>query len=398
VDWTAPTVASFVTQVSIALQPSAAGGLVGPCFQVSGGTGLRLESNTCVHGGNCSALSWPHNTALYASLLTGAAVVNNSFFCHCQGYSFDSSGFLYVVGNRWESLGNDSEGSGMSTFATGVIELMYFGNNTDIGNPQATKRWESFTFDGPNGVYVGLLANVSEDGLTLALAAPTHGSPYLRANLGVTVVAGDGLGAVGRAATYTTNTIVLQQPLPISPTVTGPLGHGPAAAGAASVASLLAVAPFRGWAAFEGNRFVNGTTFQFYGAGTHIYTSGNRFENFGNVGSWGLFYQGGLQPCLFNQFLGNVLQSGGDLHAFGQPVGPGVLPFNYTSSLGFAQVFRGNRLCGHSGMYMEGALDNVLVEDNLFFNTSAAIRADPTVLNLWLNRNANAGDSALCEV
>ena len=111
VNWMAPTVASFVTQVSITLQPSATGGPVGPCFQVSGGTGLRLESNTCVHGGNCSALSWPHNTAFYASLLTGATVVNNSFLCYCQGYSFDSSSFLYIVGNRWESLGNDSEGS-----------------------------------------------------------------------------------------------------------------------------------------------------------------------------------------------------------------------------------------------------------------------------------------------
>ena len=204
------------------------------------------------------------------------------------------------------------------------------------------------------------------------------------------MVAGDGLGAVGRVATYTTNTIVLRQPLPIRPTLNGPSGPGSAAA------SLLTAGPFRGWAVFEGNSFLDGTTFQFYGAGTHLYTSGNYFENFGNVGSWGLFYQGGLQPCLFNQFLGNILQSGGDLHAFGQPVEPGVLPVDFSSSLAFAQVFRGNRLCGRSGMYMEGDVDNVLVEDNLFFNTTFAIRADPTVLNLWLHRNSNRTDPELC--
>lgn len=49
---------------------------------------------------------------------------------------------MVIMGNRWVSLGTSSQGSSTSPFDTDVWENVYFANNTDIGNPAATKRAE----------------------------------------------------------------------------------------------------------------------------------------------------------------------------------------------------------------------------------------------------------------
>lgn len=389
VEYKAGTVASFVTSLSVTLPDLVATFAMGPTLNMYGpATALRLTDNRMVHGGNCSALHWPQDTALYINTIDGLILRNNTFLCHCQGYSLDSSRNIVVMGNRWVSLGNNSEGSGISSFGTGVSENVYFANNTDIGNPAATKRWESFTYDGPGGVYFGEIASTAGNNLTLAGTA--SGQPrFSQAGLAVMVMAGGGLGGLARTASYRTHSVTLSAPLPVSPTLAGTLVGD-------ELPALVTVSPFRGNAVFEGNTFTSGTTFQLYGAGYHVIVAGNRFENFGNVGSWGLFYQGGFQPCAYNQWLGNVLLDGGNLHALGQ-IPPASAPGNYTGAVTFAQIFRANRLCGKSYMHMNGVVDGVLVEDTLLYNSSNGIVVDASVANSWLSNNANSSLSTLCD-
>lgn len=283
VDWT-QTVDSFVENVGITIEDSLLSGALamGPCFTMQQASSLRLVNNTCTHGGNCSLMSWPHNTAIYTSDAHGLVVSNNTFMCLCQGYSFDSSSQVSITGNRWTSLGKLlSEGSGMSTFRTGVLEHVYFGNNTVIGNPSAVKRFESFTFDGPGGRYFGFFTAVSPDGRVLTISQKITPSKWLPCiNLSLVVLAGTGMGTTARVTSCGQNTIVLRDPLPIA-----------LATAEQKNPSLLTVAPYRGMAVFEGNFFINGTTFQYYGAGIHLVTAANKFQHFGNVGSWGLWYQ-----------------------------------------------------------------------------------------------------------
>jgi len=109
---------------------------------------------------------------------------NNSVLCYCQGHSTDSSQRVVFDGNAVWSLGPSSQGSGFSTFSSPqvrqavrrgiaqchgtapsqVLEHIYVGRSIDVGNPAATKRYESMTFDGPGGSVSSAVASLSSNG------------------------------------------------------------------------------------------------------------------------------------------------------------------------------------------------------------------------------------------
>lgn len=390
VSFTQPTQDAAAVGLQISLDPAADTDsmAMGALFTVTAhANGLLLANSSGVHGGNCSATHWPHNTAIYVSRAAGSRVHNNSFTCGCQGYSFDSPANLSVTSNSWRSVGAIvSEGSGISTFTTGVAENVYFAFNTIIGNPDSAKRYESFTFDGPNGVYFGNVTDVSQDGKVLTTGGATHAGPPFTNGGAVAVMAGPGLGATARlaicpASLTNDHTLCLRDALPLT---------------LAPRASLLTATAFRGQMVFEGNSFVNGTTFQLYGAGLYVTIAGNRFHSFGNVGSWGLFYQGAYQPCAYNSFLGNVLENGGNLHAFGQAPSPDAPP--YSGALAFAQIFRANRLCGlNSKVHHTGYVDGLLMENTLLYD-AGSVTMDSTVSNAWLYNTSNATSPDICQL
>ena len=393
VSFTQPTQDAAAVGLQISLDPASDTDsmAMGALFTVTAtATGLLLANSSGVHGGNCSATHWPHNTAIYVSRAAGSRVHNNTFTCGCQGYSFDSPANLIVTNNFWRSVGAIvSEGSGISTFTTGVAENVYFAFNTIIGNPDSAKRFESFTYDGPNGVYFGNVTDVSQDGRVLTTGNVTHtggNKPHFADGGAVTVMAGPGLGATARLAICpppltNDHTLCLRDALPLT---------------LAPRASLLTATAFRGQMVFEGNSFVNGTTFQLYGAGLNVTIAGNRFHSFGNVGSWGLFYQGAYQPCAFNSFLGNVLENGGNLHALGQAPPPDAPP--YSGALAFAQIFRANRLCGRSSkVHHSGSIDGLLMENTLLYD-AGSVTLDSTVFNAWLYNTSNATSPDICQL
>jgi len=135
---------------------------------VRSSTGWLVEGSLFVHSGNCTAAYWPANTGFYISSSEQGVFVDNTVLCYCQGWSVDSSSRIAFIGDTMTSLSNDSEGNGFSSFdASRQLTNLYMGDTTDIGNPAATKRWESFTTDGPNGAFFGVLNPGDGDGTHL---------------------------------------------------------------------------------------------------------------------------------------------------------------------------------------------------------------------------------------
>ena len=97
----------------------------GNCITVMG-DGASVTDSDLVHGGNCTATTWPHNTAAYAHAVDSLLWARNRAVCLCQGYSFDSPHNLAVLDSVWDSSGsNDAEGSGVNSFQRLVADNVY---------------------------------------------------------------------------------------------------------------------------------------------------------------------------------------------------------------------------------------------------------------------------------
>ena len=131
-------------------------------------------------------------------------------------------------------------------------------NCSYTGNVKAAERWESFTTDGGADAFYNetVAAQVANpDGTaTLTLASPVLVSEFYyewaRGNA-VTVVQGPSVGQVRRLVDVIApdnTTIVISAPFdpPLSPTD-----------------DIVAITSYRGGFTFEGNRYLNGTCFQF---------------------------------------------------------------------------------------------------------------------------------------
>ena len=72
-----------------------------------------------------------------------------------------------------------------------MLEHIYIGRQLDVGNPAATKRWESMTFDGPGGAIFDTFESLSGIG--------TDGNPQILT-----------LRQAGRAGTLFSHSLVLR--------------------------------------------------------------------------------------------------------------------------------------------------------------------------------------------
>jgi len=344
------------------------------------GTGATVQDSQIDHGGNCTATHWPHNTAHYAGGAGALLWARNHALCRCQGYSFDSPRGLAVLDSVWDSsLSQDAEGSGISSFGASVAENVYFRDNVDVGHPTAAKRWESFTTDGPGGAWAGTVHAAAAGSSVVPLASGGVLEGGFKAGEALVVMQGPTAGAVVRLSALA------------FPGGAGSPGVGvakkPLAATVGGVGAFGAVMPWRGQMAFEGNTFVNGTTFQFFGAGADLHVVNNTFRNFGSVSPWGLWYQGGLQPTLRSQWRANRLIDGGTLHTISSPHAS-----NYTGPFVFATIFRNNMLQGRSTIAVGAASDLTVVEGNTYLGTPPerwpAMSAQATRVIVHDNHNA----------
>jgi len=351
---------------------------VGAAFATDGAAGWRATDSTFSQRGNCNK-SWPHNTVYTIWASSDGLFANNKLFCYCQGHSTDSSQRIVFDNNVVVALGPlASQGSGFSTFeAPQVLEHIYEGRRIDIGNLFSDKHYESMTFDGPGGAYVGTFSAASTNGTEgggqiVTLSAPGRSpgdfpggrnvSSYIGAS--VSVIFGPGLGSTARVAGIV--------PDNSSWTSARTWIFDPPLIGALANESYISINPFRGGFIFEGSAYVNDTTFQLWAQATDIMVSGCSFFNIsGDVRNWPLQYQcpwtDGF-PCAWQvnidtHFVNNVIEcSRGGLNAVSSDYGA-VPPVDII--IGISNTRRGNVLRG-GNVGASGRFADLLIEHTVF--------------------------------
>jgi hypothetical protein len=356
---------------------------IGAPFAVDGASSWRATDSSFLQRGNCTK-SWPHNTVYTVWGSRDGLFANNILTCYCQGHSTDSSQRIVFDNNTVIALGSlGSQGSGFSTFESPqVLEHIYEGRRIDIGNPFSVKHYESMTFDGPGGAYLGTFSSTTTNGTdgtrqSVVLSIPGRApgdwpdgrnvSSYIGAS--VSVVYGPGLGSTAR--------VVDIVPDNSSWTTASLWVFDPPLIGAIVNESYLSINPFRGSFIFEGSAYVNDTTFQLWAQATDIIVAGCSFFNIsGDVRNWPLQYQcpwlDGF-PCAWQvnidtHFVNNVIEcSHGGLNAVSSDYGA-VPPVDVT--IGISNTRRGNILRG-GNVGATGRFADLLVEHTLFQTSDA---------------------------
>lgn len=268
--------------------------------------------------GQCGA-KWPANTALSVHNSSDVSILGSRFASSCQGWCVTSTSRVMIADSSFVSTGDVSQGSGIGSDGgpPGVCEHLYFGNNSDVGNADAHMRWESFTYDGSGGAYNGTAtqagtlpdgrATVTLSGRVACKKALADGCVYRGSSLAV--MRGLGTGQWRRIASVMADgvTVVLED---------GAFDPLPAFGDAGS---YLSISPLAGQSTFEGNTWVNGTTFQTYGESIDLIFAGNtmtemfttQWMNTTQVAAglrlFGHRYQGGYEQNWRSLIEGNVL-------------------------------------------------------------------------------------------
>lgn len=267
------------------------------------------------------------------------------------------------------------------------MENVYFGRGVDIGNPSATKRWESMTYDGPGGLYYGWILNstLTPDGKSQVLSTtfPATVDKYLGPiGLQVAVLDGAGIGQVSRVTAVNG----ARNAWTVSPPFAVPL---------ATNNSVITIIPHRGPSVFEGNAYLQDTTFQvwdvvlhrcwtcsfkllclwdmcvcppspqLFGTAYDVVAAGNFMQNTsGGFQAWGLWYQGGYQPNNNILFESNTATCSGGVRSLSISAGPDpVLP--YTGPYNRLLTYRNNVLLAGSNVDIDGITWDVLSENNV---------------------------------
>jgi len=267
----------------------------------------------------------------------------------------------------------------MSTFQDPkVLENIYEGRGIDVGNPEAAKRYESWTLDGPGGAALSYAASssVGENGVeTIVLSdPPAVPDKYFQVaqGLAVVVIDGSGVGQVSRVLTGSADakTWTVSPPFRSPLTLAGGGGGG----GGGGAPSLLSIIPFRGGLTFEGNAVLNGTTWQLFGTALDVVSAGNFMSNFSSGGTmtlWGLYYEdgqdvGGWQPnynVLFDQNVAACSDGLGALSIAG-PAPPA--PVVFAGAYNRLATFRRGAMLGGAGVHLRGVTRDCVVEQVAF--------------------------------
>lgn len=351
-------------------------------FVTSNATGWRFVNNTIYHQGNCSS-SWPYNCAISFHVSQYSVFSGNYVNAVCQGYSGDTIHHFMWDRNTFVSTGNNSQGDGFNTFSNPhIVQYLYFGRSIDIGNPYAGKRWESMTFDGPGSVILSRIGTVINSS-SFTLMDPPYDLGLTYPGLLVSVMQGTGLGQIRQLQSFSINpsdnsssvwTVDTPFDTPLIPED-----------------SVVSIVPFRGDIIFEGNTYINGTTFQFFGTAVRISTAGTYMNNMPNMIAWGREYQGGYQ---INQNLywgNNIMVCGphGRIGSISDDEASPVPPFPFQNKVyNYLQVYRNNSLFAGAGMEMNGQTWSSIVEQNTYWNGTCVDGTYVAAGNLEVNETS----------
>lgn len=322
--------------------------------------------------GNCGA-QWPANTPFNLDNSTDVTILRTSFMSACQSWAISGSR-IFFADSSFQAVGVVSGGAQVGTDggAPYIAEHIYYGNNSDLGNPAALMRWETMTYDGPGGWYNGTAASVDAVGTTLTLSSPMLGCPA-GSNTGcvypgatIALMRGPGQGQWRKVISITNANgsphVLIDAPFDPQP-VFG------AANATNTTATYMSITVTHGQATFEGNLYQNGTVFQTYGAAMNTVVAGNVFSEMfstewmnttnvvAGVRIFGHRYINGYQPNYWTLLTDNVLDCASDFRIYQDNIDDVI--FQYGA------VVRRNIINGGTNLGLNFANDDV-IEHNTF--------------------------------
>jgi hypothetical protein len=142
---------------------------------------------------------WPHSDGFWMLAAADGELRSNSFTNVCEGYNVEISSRLFFADNHIIAVGTQySEGNGFSHFAwPQVVEHIYVGNSTQVGNPAASVRQETMSFDGDGSIYYGPPTSV-EGHTTVRIPADPIRAGINYTGLLFHVASGSGIGQTRR--------------------------------------------------------------------------------------------------------------------------------------------------------------------------------------------------------
>jgi hypothetical protein len=251
----------------------------GNSLRAFGAAALSITDCEIYFGGNCGA-QWPGNTPLSLNNVTDVSILRTTFTSACQSWAISGSR-IFLADSSFKSVGDVSGGAQVGTDggAPFIAENIYIGNNSDVGNPAALMRWETMTYDGSSGWFNGTSSGVDASGTTMTLSSPMLGCPAgsergcVFPGATIAIMRGLGQGQWRRVLSISNATsspkVLLDAAFDVQPS------FGPDSDPASSFISITVT---HGQATFEGNFYLNGTTFQTYGAAMQTVVAGNTFR------------------------------------------------------------------------------------------------------------------------
>jgi len=300
---------------------------------------------------DCDVLA--SDIALFVRDARQGRVTGNTFLYGGRGYRIESSRELVFENNTVEGFDLTAIGNDIGTFWSNAATHLYFAKNK-LRRMFGADR-EMMTLDAGGGAYMGTLAAVDGNRITLA-ADPTFKDyapkPHQNwAGAAVMILEGKGVGQYRIVTGHQGRDWEIDRPWTVAP----------------DAASKISIVPFRGRNLFIGNACEDGGPFQIYGSGHECIVAENTARRMDGFLVWGLDpHDWGQQPSWYCQFLDNTILEG---NAYGHRTGgfgtaaagqPGDGKGRSIRDV----LFRRNACRNNASISIAGNLHGALVEHN----------------------------------
>jgi hypothetical protein len=338
-----------------------------------------IGAGIAVHGKNfdirdCDVLA--SDIALFVRDTHYGIVAGNTFRYGGRGYRIESSRELVFENNIVEGFDLTAIGNDIATFWSNACTHISFANNT-LRRMFGADR-EMMTLDAGGGAYLGHVATV--DGNRLTLAADPVLKDYAPkphqnwAGAAVMILEGKGLGQYRIVTAHQGRDWEIDRPWTVPPDVT----------------SRISIVPFRGRNLFIGNTCEDGGPFQLYGSAHECIVAENTGRRMDGFLVWGLDPHGwGQQPSWYCQFLDNTILEG---NAYGHRTGGFGTAAAGAPGDGKGRsirdvVFRRNACLNNASISIGGNLDGALVEHNVIEHTDVGVHVRLPACDVLLRAN-----------
>ena len=338
-----------------------------------------IGAGIAVHGknfeiSNCDVLA--SDIALFVRDTRQGRVTGNTFLYGGRGYRIESSRELVFEDNTVEGFDLTAIGNDIGTFWSNACTNLYFAKNT-LRRMFGADR-EMMTLDAGGGAYMGTIASV--DGNRITLAADPVFKDYAPkphqnwAGAAVMILDGKGVGQYRIVTGHQGRDWEIDRPWTVPPDAT----------------SKISIVPFRGRNLFIGNACEDGGPFQIYGSGHECIVAENTGRRMDGFLVWGLDpHDWGQQPSWYCQFLDNTIIEG---NAYGHRTGGFGTAAAGTPGDGKGRsirdvLFRRNECQNNASISIGGNLHGAVVEHNAIEHTETGVHVRRPASGVILRAN-----------